>query len=83
MTDSPDGTPRVGEEITAKNTRLGMPPVPAATSRDRGAGPFRRLVLRGATLIDGTGAPLGGRSTSWWRRTGSPPSSASARRTSP
>ncbi|WP_204309890.1 hypothetical protein, partial [Klebsiella michiganensis] len=25
--------------------------------RDRGAGPFKRLVLRGATVIDGTGAP--------------------------
>ena len=49
--------PRVGTEITAKNTKLGMPPVPAATARDRGAGPYRRLVLRGATVIDGTGAP--------------------------
>ena len=29
----------------------------AATSRDRGAGPYRRLVLAGATIIDGTGAP--------------------------
>jgi Amidohydrolase family len=59
MTDGPERSdaPCVGEEITAKNTRLGMPPVPAATGRDRGAGPFRRLVLRGATVIDGTGAP--------------------------
>ena len=29
----------------------------AATQRDRGIGPFKRLVLRGATVIDGTGAP--------------------------
>ncbi|MBV9538946.1 MAG: amidohydrolase family protein [Acidisphaera sp.] len=34
-----------------------MPPVQAATSRDRGQGPWPRLVLRGATVIDGTGAP--------------------------
>ena len=28
-----------------------------ARQRDRGVGPFKRLVLRGATVIDGTGAP--------------------------
>jgi imidazolonepropionase len=49
--------PQVGNEITAKNTKLGMPPVPAATGRDRGTGPYKRLILRGATVIDGTGAP--------------------------
>lgn len=33
-------------------------PLPAdAPARTRGEGPFDRLVLRGATLIDGTGAP--------------------------
>ena len=32
----------------------GPEPAPA---RERGAGPYDRLVLRGATLIDGTGAP--------------------------
>ncbi|MFC7612284.1 amidohydrolase family protein [Teichococcus aestuarii] len=47
----------VGEEITGRNLKMGMPPVPAATSRDRGQGPYGRLVLRGATIIDGTGAP--------------------------
>lgn len=56
-TDAPGIGTGVGQEITAKNAKLGMPPVPAATSRDRGAGPYRRLVLRGATIIDGTGAP--------------------------
>lgn len=49
--------PGVGEEITDKNAKAGMPPVPAATGRNRGTGPYRRLVLRGATVIDGTGAP--------------------------
>ena len=31
--------------------------VPAAPDRERGSGPYDRLILRGATLIDGTGAP--------------------------
>lgn len=31
--------------------------IPAAPSRAEGEGPFNRLILRGATLIDGTGAP--------------------------
>ncbi|TAN31629.1 MAG: amidohydrolase [Castellaniella sp.] len=35
----------------------GWHPAPPATTRDRGIGPFKRLVLRGATVIDGTGAP--------------------------
>ncbi|MFB6231183.1 MAG: amidohydrolase family protein [Salinibacter sp.] len=34
--------------------------LPEAPSRDRGAGPYDRLVIRGATLIDGTGAPARG-----------------------
>ncbi|MDB5590224.1 amidohydrolase family protein [Enterovirga sp.] len=46
-----------GEELTQERARMGQPPVAAATSRDRGQGPFRRLVLRGARVIDGTGAP--------------------------
>ena len=46
-----------GEEMGDLNASKGWrPPVPA-TGRDRGAGPFKRLVLRGATIIDGTGAP--------------------------
>jgi hypothetical protein len=55
MTTQQDGA--VGEERIDRLRAAGMPPVAAATSRDRGAGPFRRLVLRGATVIDGTGAP--------------------------
>ena len=31
--------------------------IPKAPPRARGDGPFERLILRGATLIDGTGAP--------------------------
>jgi cytosine/adenosine deaminase-related metal-dependent hydrolase len=31
--------------------------VPDAPDRTRGDGPYDRLVIRGATLIDGTGAP--------------------------
>lgn len=33
------------------------PTVPPAPERAEGEGPFDRLILRGATLIDGTGAP--------------------------
>jgi amidohydrolase family protein len=32
-------------------------PIPKAPPRAEGDGPFKRLVLRGVTLIDGTGAP--------------------------
>ena len=34
--------------------------VPAAPPRAEGEGPFGRLILRGGTLIDGTGAPARG-----------------------
>ncbi|PSQ72715.1 MAG: amidohydrolase, partial [Bacteroidetes bacterium QH_1_64_81] len=34
--------------------------VPEAPDRSRGEGPYDRLVIRGATLIDGTGAPARG-----------------------
>ncbi len=50
-------TPDAGEELVLQRTGMGQPPVEAATARDRGTGPFARLVLRGATVIDGTGAP--------------------------
>jgi len=33
------------------------PTMIAAPDRDEGKGPFERLIIRGATLIDGTGAP--------------------------
>lgn len=50
-----------GEEITKLLFEpKGMTPAIPATSRDRGIGPFKRLVLRGATVIDGTGAPPSG-----------------------
>ncbi|KJK22544.1 amidohydrolase [Burkholderiaceae bacterium 16] len=47
----------IGEEIVAGFTKYGLPDVAPARSRNRGVGPFPRMVLRGATLIDGTGAP--------------------------
>lgn len=34
--------------------------IPEAPSRERGQGPYDRLVIRGATLVDGTGAPARG-----------------------
>lgn len=47
----------IGEERIRKLNASGLPAVEKATTRDRGIGPFPRLVLRGATIIDGTGAP--------------------------
>jgi imidazolonepropionase-like amidohydrolase len=41
-------TPHAAEEETT---------VPAAPPRAEGEGPFKRLILRGLTVIDGTGAP--------------------------
>jgi imidazolonepropionase len=46
-----------GDELAATRIKAGQPVVTPATGRDRGLGPFKRLVLRGATVIDGTGAP--------------------------
>ncbi len=46
-----------GEEYPSLLKAKGLPPVAGGRPRDRGQGPFRRLVLRGATVIDGTGAP--------------------------
>lgn len=48
-----------GDEI-ASVVSSGRQPKESATHRDRGAGPFTRLVLRGATVIDGTGSPAWG-----------------------
>ena len=31
--------------------------VPAAPDRNEGEGPFEKLIIRGVTLIDGTGSP--------------------------
>lgn len=47
----------IGDEFAAMFAQHGLPVVEPATSRDRGEGPYQRLVLRGATVIDGTGAP--------------------------
>ncbi|GAA4644165.1 hypothetical protein GCM10023115_21250 [Pontixanthobacter gangjinensis] len=41
---------------TAAVAQNGMEPVPARQS-DEGSGPYSSLVIRGATMIDGTGAP--------------------------
>ncbi|MCS6818244.1 MAG: amidohydrolase family protein [Blastocatellia bacterium] len=41
---------------TAPQERRGVPPAPDRRP-DEGEGPFERLIIRGATLIDGTGAP--------------------------
>lgn len=46
-----------GEESRLMNEPKGMYPAARATTRDRGDGPFKRLILRGATVIDGSGAP--------------------------
>jgi hypothetical protein len=50
-------TSRIGEEFGDMFAAAGLPRPAAATSRGRGRGPYQRLVLRGATVIDGTGAP--------------------------
>jgi imidazolonepropionase len=55
--DKPVADIEVGEEMIAGFAKKGLGQVQAATKRDRGVGPFRRLVLRGAMVIDGTGAP--------------------------
>jgi len=46
---------------TGAAVRAQTDPAPtAAPDRERGQGPYDRLVIRGATLIDGTGAPARG-----------------------
>jgi imidazolonepropionase-like amidohydrolase len=56
-TDNPFANAEVGEESRELNAAKGWHPAVAATGRDRGTGPYKRLILRGATVIDGTGAP--------------------------
>ncbi len=56
-----------GNELAAERAKAGQPPLVPSTSRDRGIGPHKRLVLRAATVIDGTGAPPIGPTTSWSR----------------
>jgi len=49
--------PAIGEEAVHRFAQANMANIEPATTRDRGLGPFARMVLRGATIIDGTGAP--------------------------
>jgi len=50
-----------GEELISSFTDgLGVQPAKKAPPRKEGEGQFKRLVIRGAMLIDGTGAPLHG-----------------------
>jgi len=49
--------PLPGEERIRSLARRGIGPIEAAPPRAEGQGPFERLVIRGAVLVDGTGAP--------------------------
>lgn len=49
--------PLPGDELASGRASGGLPPVPAATTRNRGKGPWKRMILRNAIVIDGTGAP--------------------------
>jgi imidazolonepropionase-like amidohydrolase len=51
------GVPAGEESMHVFKTRYGFAPARAAPDRTEGKGPFDRLVIRGATLVDGTGAP--------------------------
>lgn len=47
-----------GEEgIRRLEKNMGLTPALAAPDRTRGEGPFKRMVIRGGTLVNGTGAP--------------------------
>ncbi|MEM1201742.1 MAG: amidohydrolase family protein [Acidobacteriota bacterium] len=52
-------TPTFGAEASAEDAAVdeGAYPIPAAPDRAEGDGPYDRLILRGATLVDGTGSP--------------------------
>lgn len=56
---SPEGI-EPGDELAAAMAARGYPAVEPATTRDRGIGPFKRMVLRNARVLDGTGAPPSG-----------------------
>jgi hypothetical protein len=49
-----------GEEIITACKAFGIDPAEGAPPRKEGDGPFNRLVLRNAMLIDGTGNPIQG-----------------------
>src|SRR5262249_56436453 len=57
MSDPPRAEVAAGDELAGIRNKGEVPIVQKATSRDRGIGPFKRLALRSATVIDGTGAP--------------------------
>jgi imidazolonepropionase-like amidohydrolase len=46
-----------GDEVIERLMELGLEAAEPAPDRTDGTGPYRTLVLRGGTLIDGTGAP--------------------------
>jgi len=48
-----------GEEFSAPMLKAGIPQAEPAPDRPagEGSGPYERLIIRGATIIDGTGAP--------------------------
>ncbi|AGH49494.1 putative hydrolase [Sphingomonas sp. MM-1] len=48
--------PPAGGKVDAVKPRAGANPAPARQPGE-GAGPFRKMVIRGVTLIDGSGAP--------------------------
>src|SRR4028119_2059127 len=48
--------PRTEPTVAAPAPPLGVNPAPLRRPGE-GAGPFRKMVIRGAMLIDGTGAP--------------------------
>ncbi len=56
-TPARQGVPPGEEGITMMRERMSLGPAIDAPDRTEGEGPFSRLVIRGATLIDGTGAP--------------------------
>jgi dihydroorotase-like cyclic amidohydrolase len=52
-----DREPTPGNEGLIRHLNSGGKPLTPAPDRNAGQGPFGRLVIRGAILIDGTGAP--------------------------
>ncbi|MEN3350725.1 MAG: hypothetical protein V7632_4360, partial [Bradyrhizobium sp.] len=57
MVDQAKSDTLPGDELARIRNKGEVPIVAKATTRDRGIGPFKRLALRSATVIDGTGAP--------------------------
>jgi imidazolonepropionase-like amidohydrolase len=54
-------SPEPGEEIISMITALGFPPPGMPPNRgDEAQGPYQRLIIKDATIIDGTGAPAQG-----------------------